>query len=451
MTRAEKRQYQFEQIAMCIAAHGGVAKTADLLSLGIDYRRLKQFEADGLLFRVKNGYFTTKTNEDFAYSEERLVASLFSDGVLTMESALFYHGYLAARPSDWKIAVDKNTSKSRFLADFPRVTPYYSEAKVLSLGVTTVALGGGGATEEDAVQDGGALRAEVDAVQDGSAFRAEDDATLPMMQIYTVDRLICDVLKYEEKLSREDFRAAVRGYIDDENKDIAALLSFAKERRVLAKVRGVFGAWLDLSAQGISAETPDEVLREAAEETPDETLQKRLTETASEELRGTAMETSSATVQETPPQAETNLPAQPQPLTLPETPEEQAGLYLFQILFEKDARQSGYTRLFQLLGKEPLSGRHAAEALLSQMEAHGIAATKQQMFATYLGDWVRRRLDENEKTAWSDYTTKNGLETVSWEECFRRIDAFLKPLCESIEKKEAFFGDWMPELSRYLD
>ena len=64
------------------------------------------------------------------------------------------------------------------------------------------------------------------------------------MQIYTKDRLVCDCLKYQEKMDREDFKKAILSYIQDEDKDVAALMTYAKERKVMKKVQTMIGVWL---------------------------------------------------------------------------------------------------------------------------------------------------------------------------------------------------------------
>ena len=64
------------------------------------------------------------------------------------------------------------------------------------------------------------------------------------MKVYTIDRLICDVLKYEERMEHEDFRKAVLAYIADRKKDVEKLTSFAAERKVSRKVRDMIGVWL---------------------------------------------------------------------------------------------------------------------------------------------------------------------------------------------------------------
>ena len=205
MSREEMKEYQLELIQKLVEENGGLCRTSEILAFGIDYRRIQQFMEEGQIVKVKNGYFTTKRSD---YSEEELITSMFPDGVLTMESALFYHGYLSLRPFQWQIAISKNTSKSRFKLNYPVVTPFYTEPEVLSMGVTEVLVG-----EKP-------------------------------MKIYTIDRLICDVLKYEEKMDRADFRKAAFSYINDENKDVSKLMLYARERKVLKKVQGMIGVWL---------------------------------------------------------------------------------------------------------------------------------------------------------------------------------------------------------------
>lgn len=206
LSRDEKKQYQLEQINDLVEQNNGLVRASDIEKLGVDYRRVLKFVEEGYLIRVKSGYYTTKYYE---CSEDQWILKLFGeDGILTMESALYLYGYLKERPYKWSVAISKNTSKSRFNIDYPIVDPYYAEAEVLELGVT-----------------------EIDFAGD-------------KMKIYTKERLICDVLKYQEKMNREDFKKGVLAYIMDEDKDIEKLMEYAKERKVLKKVQTMIGVWL---------------------------------------------------------------------------------------------------------------------------------------------------------------------------------------------------------------
>lgn len=206
LSRDEKKQYQLEQINDLVENNGGLVRASDIDALGVDYRRVLKFVEEGYLIRVKSGYYTTKYYE---CDEDQWIYKLFGeDGILTMESALYVYGYLKDRPYKWSIAINKNTSKSRFNIDYPIVESYYTEPEVLEIGVTEADFAGG------------------------------------KMKIYTKERLICDFLKYQEKVDREDFKKGVWAYIMDEEKDVAKLMEYAKERKVLKKVQSMIGVWL---------------------------------------------------------------------------------------------------------------------------------------------------------------------------------------------------------------
>ncbi len=205
MTRGEKTEYLLSEIRKKMEENGGIVKTNQITALGVDYRRILSWVEDGTLERVKNGYYSFGYKER---SEEELIRGLFSDGVLCLDSALYYYHYIDQKPYAWHLAVDKNTSKSRFKMEYPVIVPYYTEPKALQLGVTEIPFAGGS------------------------------------MKIYTKERMLCDCLKYEEKLERDVFKRALLSYIADGTKDIAQLLRIARERKVLQKVQNVIGVWL---------------------------------------------------------------------------------------------------------------------------------------------------------------------------------------------------------------
>lgn len=205
MTREEKTEFLLSEIKKKMEENGGIVKTSQITALGVDYRRILSWVEDGTLERVKSGYYS------FGYkkrSEEELILGLFSDGVLCLGSALYYHHYIEQRPYKWHLAVDKNTSKSRFKMEYPVIVPYYTEPEVLELGVTEIPFSGG------------------------------------TMKIYNKERMICDCLKFEEKLERDVLKRALLSYIADGSKDIAELLRIARERKVLQKVQNMIGVWL---------------------------------------------------------------------------------------------------------------------------------------------------------------------------------------------------------------
>lgn len=205
MSREEKTDYLLSEIKKKMDENGGIIKTSQITELGVDYRRILAWVKDGTLERVKSGYYSFGFRER---SEEDLILGLFPDGILCLDSALYYHHYIDQKPYQWHIAIDKNTSKSRFKMDYPVIQPYYTEPEVLKLGVTEIPFASG------------------------------------TMKIYNKQRMICDCLKFEEKLDRDVFKRALLSYIADSSKDIAELLTIARERKVLQKVQSTLGVWL---------------------------------------------------------------------------------------------------------------------------------------------------------------------------------------------------------------
>ncbi len=194
-----------EAVRAFIDQKGGIVKKEEFTQLDVDYRKILEFVDNGSLVRIKNGYYTDRIDR---FTEEELIARLFPDARLCMESALYAYGYIRQKPYGWHLAVDKNTSKSRFKMDYPKVIPYYTEPDALELGSTVIEMNG-----------------------------------LPF-QIYSKERLICDCLKYEEKLEREIFKEGLQSFIRDEDKNISALMEYARARKVVGKVQSMIGVWL---------------------------------------------------------------------------------------------------------------------------------------------------------------------------------------------------------------
>ena len=203
--RTKLAQQTLDEILKLIEEQGGIVKKEQFTELGIDYRRILDFVQSGDLVRIKNGYYTDRIDR---FTEEELVARLFSDARLCMESALYAYGYISQKPYAWHLAVDKNTSKSRFKMDYPKIIPYYTEPDALELGSTEMTMSG------------------------------------QQFLIYDRDRVICDCLKYETKLEREVFKGALQSYIRDSQKDISALMAYARARKVVGKVQSMIGVWL---------------------------------------------------------------------------------------------------------------------------------------------------------------------------------------------------------------
>ena len=196
-----------ERIKEIADRKGGVFRTSDLAKLGYDSNAVRRLVANQVIERIKPSYYRLyEPNEEV--SEAAQVAQLFPDGVLCMDTALFYYRYSDRTPLEWNVAVDRDTSKARFKLDYPCVQPHYMKKEYLSFGVTIADYG---------------------------------DCT---MKIFDRDRLICECIFYENKMDREAYTRAIQGYIADPKKSVTRLLEYAEKRRILKKVKDRIGIWL---------------------------------------------------------------------------------------------------------------------------------------------------------------------------------------------------------------
>lgn len=183
-----------------------VMTTAQLSSVKLYYRDIQRMLNEGLIEKIKRGYY--HWIESYGKDEIVIINRLFPDGVLCMDTALFYYKYSVRTPAKWHITIDKNTSRQRTQVEYPLIKAYRVESELLPLGET---------------------EGEIDSQK---------------VRIYDRDRTICDVLRNMNKMDKEIFSKAIQGYVKDPKKDISNLMQYAKTLRVQKRVKDIIEVWL---------------------------------------------------------------------------------------------------------------------------------------------------------------------------------------------------------------
>ena len=198
--------YDVSKYKRIFEQHGGIMRTKQLTEEKLFYRDIQRLISDGYVEKVRTGYYQWIDPENF--SEAGTITHLFPDGVLCMDTALRHYGYIDRTPGKWHIAVSKDSGKSRFRIDYPFVKPYFVEPGILGLGRT-------------------------EGVMDGYSVR-----------IYDKERVVCDCLRYRNKMDKEIFNKAIQSYIKDSAKSIPKLMEYAVPLRVVKVARDLIGVWL---------------------------------------------------------------------------------------------------------------------------------------------------------------------------------------------------------------
>ena len=140
--------------------------------------------------------------------EEVLISTLFPDAVISLESALYYYGYVDVRSSSWQLTVDRDSEKSQYCIDDLSVEPIFQEKKFLHVGLITIKI---------------------------------DDIRV---KIFDRERTICDMVKFQEKLDQEVFDQAIQRYLNDPKNDMRNLYEYADLLGVTQKVQTQIRKWV---------------------------------------------------------------------------------------------------------------------------------------------------------------------------------------------------------------
>lgn len=189
---------KLDAIKNVVKNNGGIVKTSQLNEIGIENYEIARICDNGELERVKHGYYQLANRTEI--SEEKMIATFLADGIVCMESALFYYGYSDKTPLVWTIAVSRNISKSKVkIENFP-CKVYFVQDDKLEIGKTE------------------------------GVFNGVE------LAVYDRERTICDCFKYKSKMDNEVFNKAINAYVADDKKNLRNLSKYAKEMKVYKKV-----------------------------------------------------------------------------------------------------------------------------------------------------------------------------------------------------------------------
>ena len=186
--------------------YGGIMRTYQLTEEKIYYADIADLMNAGLIEKIRTGYYQWIDPDN--QSEAATITRLFPDGIMCMDTALRHYGYSDRTPAEWHIAVDKFSNRTRFKIDYPFVRPYFVASDIFELGLCEQEI-------------------------DGNKVR-----------MYDKERVICDCLRYRNKMDKEVFNKAIQGYVSDTGKSIPKLMEYSVPLRCQKLVKDLIGVWL---------------------------------------------------------------------------------------------------------------------------------------------------------------------------------------------------------------
>jgi predicted transcriptional regulator of viral defense system len=187
-----------EKVLEVLISCGGIAKMQHLTAAGIKKYEVIDLLRKGKLLRIRHGYY--KLNSAQPVSDEQMLASLLSEGILCLDSALFHYGYSDFTPREWTIAVPRSFSRSKVKIPVVPVKFHYVPDDIYLLGRTV------------------------------DTFNGVE------LAIYNRERTIIDCFRFRARMDHELFVKAIRGYINDDQRNIVRLAQYARQFGIFGKV-----------------------------------------------------------------------------------------------------------------------------------------------------------------------------------------------------------------------
>lgn len=186
--------------------YGGIMRTSELKNEGITYKKIQELIAGGEVEKIKYGYY--QWQDEKAFSEASVLASLFPEAIICDLSAAMYYGYTDRTIGTWHVAVDSKSARNKFKMDFPIIKPHFIQSDRLQIGKS---------------------KGDIDGVS---------------VNIYNRERVICDCLRHMNSMDGEIYSTIIKRYVDDHEKNPARLMQYAIVLGVEKKARMVIGIWL---------------------------------------------------------------------------------------------------------------------------------------------------------------------------------------------------------------
>lgn len=171
-----------------LSVNGGVIKTHMLCDNGFSSRDIKQLVQDGILERVKQGYYIEKQG---VVSDIEIISKLLPMGVLCLFTAIDYYGLATVNPTEICVALPRGAT-CPVLPPNLYVRIYHMTGSHFEAGIINTEVNG------------------------------------TMARVYDAEKTVCDCFKYDNDVEKGIAMEVLKNYIADGNCNIQKLMEYAK-------------------------------------------------------------------------------------------------------------------------------------------------------------------------------------------------------------------------------
>ena len=177
--------------------NNGYLTTADVVAAGYSKTYLAEYIRQRNMERVAQGVYMSS---DVWLDEMYIIHLRNKNAVFSHESALYMHNLIDSEPTAVMLTVPKGYNAKHLKERECRV--YYVPTDIFEMG------------------------------------RIEKETNFGnKVYVYDMDRTICDIIRYKDKLEIQTFQTALREYMRSKDKNIHNLMKYAEKMKISDKVR----------------------------------------------------------------------------------------------------------------------------------------------------------------------------------------------------------------------
>ena len=185
-----------DKILKIIEKNDGYVTTSEVVENGIERKFLTNMVNKGILIRISRGYYGLP---NYIEDEYYKIASKSKNVRFSMATALYLHNLSDRTPLVYNVTLP--FGYSGVLQKEKKVILNFVKRELLDLGTMEIT----------------------------SPFGMK-------IQVYDIERTICDIIKNKNKMDAEIFSASLKDYAKSRNKDLRKLTKYAKAMNIEKKV-----------------------------------------------------------------------------------------------------------------------------------------------------------------------------------------------------------------------
>ncbi|WP_411348581.1 Abortive infection protein AbiEi [Paenibacillus sp. WLX2291] len=194
MVNLKNNHKNYLDIQKFFEEHNGIMDSASLVKKGFNSYNLNKLEKMGVITKIKRGlYALPDVKKELP---DMVEAALYvPKGVICLYSALAHHELGTFTPSEYNFAISRKQSKPS-LPIYPPIRLHYFDNDTFGIGIEEVDING------------------------------------YLVKVYDLERTICDVIKFRNKLDANIVKESLKQYFTNKKIDYNKLMQYAEKMRV---------------------------------------------------------------------------------------------------------------------------------------------------------------------------------------------------------------------------